>query len=160
MERPSGWIVTPAEAHGPTVETRMLLTWTFLCGAAVLIAAWVIAFRSLPVGCRHAIAEAVNVRHSTLTSATQIVLALGHSECESRKVIRTGFLIGPGGSPQLTDDLAGDQKAFPLLPTGRDRADDPPALGFTEDVVRSDLLANLEDRRTRVPVVRASPLGT
>src|ERR1019366_6620941 len=61
-----------------------------------------------------------------------------------------------GGSPQFTDDLAADQESLPLVPAGRDRADDPAALRFTEDVVRSDLLANLQDRRTRVPVVGAS----
>src|SRR4051812_4497475 len=67
-------IVTVAAAHGPTVETRMPLTRTAGCGAAVAVRfpTLTIARRSLTVGWRHAAAEAVRVRHRTTAPTTAV----------------------------------------------------------------------------------------
>src|SRR3954447_13336907 len=69
-------IVTVAAAHGPTVETRMELTRTVECGAAVAVRlpTRTIAWRSLAVGWRHAAAEAVSVKKMPTATTTAVAL--------------------------------------------------------------------------------------
>src|ERR1035437_7195635 len=73
----------------------MLLTWTFSCGGevGVRLAARIIAFRSFAVRCRHALAEAVNVRERKVTSATHNVPPLERVETESRHGIWRAFQV-------------------------------------------------------------------
>src|SRR6202050_4878179 len=66
---PSASIVSPADAHGPTVETRMPLTCTREPPAwGTWAAADVIALRSLFVGRRHPKAPATNASDNTKLS--------------------------------------------------------------------------------------------
>ena len=67
----------------------MSLTWTFLCGGevGVRLAARVIAYRSLRVGCRHAMAEAASARQSTVTVSTA-TCAIRLARLEGSNMIR------------------------------------------------------------------------